>query len=91
MCMYNIALRDDLLRQTRQSFADDKKMNAWLQDQVEILLINYNAQQVAIRQKARAAVETMRNLSEQNGNAEMSLDDINREIKAVRQARRVMA
>lgn len=91
MCMYNIALRDDLLRQTRQSFADDKKMNAWLQDQVEILLINYNAQQAAIRQKARAAVETMRNLSEQNGNAEMSLDDINREIKAARQARRVMA
>jgi len=91
MCMYNIALRDDLLRQTRQSFADDKKMNAWLQDQVEILLINYNAQQAAIRQKARAAVETMRNLSEQNGNAEMSLDDINREIKAARQARRVIA
>lgn len=91
MCMYNIALRDDLLRQTRQSFADDKKMNAWLQNQVEILLINYNAQQAAIRQKARAAIEDMRNLSEQNGNAEMSLDDINREIKAARQARRVMA
>ncbi len=90
MCMYNITLRDDLLRQTRQSFADDKKMNAWLQNQVEILLINYNAQQAAIRQKARAAIEAMRNQSERNGNAEMSLDDINREIQEARQARRAM-
>lgn len=91
MCMYNITLRDDLLRQTRQSFADDKKMNAWLQNQVEILLINYNAQQAAIRQKARAAIEAMRSQSERNGNAEMSLEDINREIQEARQARRVMA
>lgn len=91
MCMYNIALRDDLLRQTRQSFADDNKMNAWLQNQVEILLINYNAQQAAIRQNARAAITAMRDQSERNGNAEMSLDDINREIKEARQARRVIA
>ena len=91
MCMYNIALRDDLLRQTRQSFADDNKMNAWLQNQVEILLINYNAQQAEIRQRARAAIEAMRSQSELNGNAEMALEDINREIKEARQARRVVA
>ena len=90
MCTYNIALRDDLLRQTRQSFADDKKMDTWLQNQVELLLINYITQQNAIRQRARAAIEAMRDQSERNGNSKMSLEDINREIQETRQARRVM-
>ena len=50
-----------------------------------------NSQQAAVRQRARAAVEAMRNQSEQNGNSGMSLEDINREIQQARQARRVMA
>lgn len=44
-----------------------------------------NAEQKAIRQRARSAVEAMRNQSELNGNADMSLEDINREIQQVRQ------
>ena len=89
MCMYKIALNDDLLRQTRMSFASEERMNAWLRQQVEILLTNYNAQQKIIRQKARVAIEAMRNQSAQNGNSEMSLEDINREIRESRTARRV--
>jgi len=88
MCMYRIAVNDELLQRTRQSFADDRRMDAWLQQQVEALLLNYNARQAAIRQRARAAVEAMRNQSEENGNAHMSLEDINREIQQTRQARR---
>ena len=90
MCMYKIAVNDELLQRTRQTFADERRMDAWLQQQVEALLLNYNAQQTAIRQKARAAVEAMRNQSELNGNSGMSLEDINREIQQARQARRVM-
>ena len=86
--MYRIAVNDELLQRTRQSFADDRRMDAWLQQQVEALLLNYNARQAAIRQRARAAVEAMRNQSEENGNAHMSLEDINREIQQTRQARR---
>lgn len=48
-------------------------------------------EQDAIRQRARIAIEAMRNQSEQCGNADMSLEDINREIQLSRQARRVMA
>lgn len=91
MCMYKIALNDELLQRTRQTFADERRMDAWLQQQVEALLRSYNAEQEAIRQRARSAVEAMRNQSELNGNAAMSLEDINREIQQVRQARRVMA
>lgn len=91
MCMYKIALNDDLLQQTRRSFADEARMDAWLRQQVEILLLNYNAQQEAIRQRARAAIEAMRTQSEQNGNADMSLEEINREIQEARQARRTKA
>ena len=91
MCMYKIALNDELLQRTRQTFANQRLMDAWLQQQVEALLMSHNAEQEAIRQRARSAVEAMRNQSEQNGNAYMSLDDINREIQQVRQARRVMA
>ncbi len=91
MCMYMIALNDELLQRTRQTFVDEKRMDAWLQQQVEALLMNYNAEQDAIRQRARIAIEAMRNQSEQNGNADMSLEEINREIQYSRQARRVMA
>ena len=66
-------------------------MDAWLRQQVELLLLNYNAQQQAIRERARAAVEAMRNQSEQNGNSGMSLEDINREIQESRRARRTGA
>jgi len=47
--------------------------------------IALNTEQDIIRQRARSAVEAMRNQSELNGNAAMSLEDINREIQQVRQ------
>jgi len=87
--MYNLALNDELVRRTRQSFANDTDMTAWLQRQVEALLIEYNTTQQTIRRKAREAVEIMRNISEQNGNSEMTLEDINREIQLSREARKI--
>ena len=89
MCMYNLALNDELVRDTRQSFANDKEMTIWLQSQVEALLIEYNRTQQAIKRKARKAIEMMRTISENNGNSEMTLDDINREIQLAREARKV--
>lgn len=89
MCMYNLALNDELVRDTRQSFANDKEMTIWLQSQVEALLIEYNSTQQAIKRKARKAIEMMRTISENNGNSEMTLDDINREIQLAREARKV--
>ena len=88
MCMYKIALNDDLLQQTRMSFADEARMDAWLRQQVELLLREYNARQEAIRARARAAIKAMRDQSEENGNSEMSLEDINREILETRKTRR---
>ena len=84
--MYNLALNDELVRRTRQSFANETDMTAWLQRQVEALLIEYNTTQQTVRSKAREAVEIMRNISEQNGNSEMTLEDINREIQLAREA-----
>ena len=40
------------------------------------------------RARAREAIEAMRRQSEENGNATMSLDDINDEIRMARQARK---
>ena len=90
MCMYKLALNDELVQRTRMSFANETDMTAWLQRQVEALMIEYNTKQQTIRRKARAAVEVMREISEQNGNSEMTLEDINREIQQERQARKVM-
>ena len=90
MCMYKLALNDELVQRTRMSFASETDMTAWLQRQVEALMIEYNTKQQTIRRKARAAVEVMREISEQNGNSEMTLEDINREIQQARQARKVM-
>ena len=39
MCMYNLSLDEELVQRTRQSFANETDMTAWLQRQVEALLI----------------------------------------------------
>lgn len=88
MCMYNLALNDELVRRTRQSFANEDDMKAWLQRQVEALMIEYNTSQQMVRRNARAAIAAMRRQSELNGNAEMSLQDINTEIQQVRLERK---
>ena len=82
--MYKLTLNDDLVRQTRKTFSDETLMAVWLRQQVEALMIERNAKQQAIRQNARAAVEEMRNISEQNGNADMTLEEINSEIQQAR-------
>ena len=88
MCMYNISLRDELVMQARQSFASESAMTLWLQQQVEAVLVSFNASQQAARQKARQAIEAMRRQSEQNGNDAMTLDDINNEIRQAMAARK---
>ena len=86
--MYNISLRDELVTQARQSFANESAMTLWLQQQVEAVLVSFNASQQAARQKARQAIEAMRRQSEQNGNDAMTLDDINNEIRQARAVRK---
>ncbi len=88
MCIYNITLNDELLNETRRSFASKTAMDAWLQQQVEAMLMSYNASQQAIRQNARQAIAAMRKQSEENGNAAMTLDEINSEIRQARQNRK---
>ena len=87
MCIYNISLNDELVRQTRQSFASDALMTSWIQQQLEALLTDFNARQQNTRKKARQAIEAMRRQSELNGNNTMTLDDINDEILKARAAR----
>ena len=88
MCIYNITLNDELVKETRQLFADETTMDAWLQQQVEALLKDFNARQAA-KARARQAIAAMRRQSEENGNADMTLDEINNEIRLARQARKV--
>ena len=87
MCMYNLTLNDELVQRTRRSFANETDMTAWLQRQVEALLIEYNTSQQTVRRNARAAIASMRRISELNGNSEMTLEDINDEIRQARQVR----
>ena len=53
MCMYKLSLNDELVQRTRKSFASDTDMTAWLQRQVEFLLMEYNKTQLAINRKAQ--------------------------------------
>jgi len=86
--MYNIKLDDNLISETRQRFADEQSMNNWLQHQVESLLIEFNISHQTVRDNARKAIENMRIKSEQNGNSQMSIDDINHEICLSRLAKK---
>lgn len=86
--MYNIKLDDNLISETRQRFADEQSMNNWLQHQIESLLIEFNISHQTVRDNARKAIENMRIKSEQNGNSQMSIDDINHEIRLSRLAKK---
>lgn len=52
----------------------------------EALFLRVEAEQRQAR--AREAIQAMRRQSEENGNATMSLDDINNEIRMARQAKK---
>ena len=41
MCSYNITLDDTLVEEVRSSFADDKALEQWLQQQMEALLRDF--------------------------------------------------
>ena len=84
MCSYNITLSDTLVEKVRPSFADDNALQLWLQQQMEELLLNLYIRQEA-NNRARRAVAAMHQQSENNGNSEMTLEEINAEIRQARQ------
>ncbi|MBQ9587464.1 MAG: hypothetical protein IJK36_02530 [Bacteroidales bacterium] len=57
----------------------------WLADR---LFESAKADDIAILAQARKAIDEMRQQSEDNGNSEMTLDEINAEILAARHARK---
>ena len=83
MCSYNITLSDTLVEKIRPTFADDKALEQWLQQQMEDLLLNLYLRQET-RNRARKAIAAMRQQSENNGNSEMTLEEINAEIRQAR-------
>ncbi len=87
MCTYNITLNDALVNETRRSFASEAAMDTWLQQQVEALLVTFNARQAA-KARARKAIDAMRRQSEENGNAQLSLEEINNEIRLTRETKK---
>jgi hypothetical protein len=89
MCTYNITLNDTLVEQVRDSFDDEQALERWLQEQMELALLQlYNNQRQAVLSKARQTIEDMRQHSEENGNSEMTLDKINEEIRQARLERK---
>lgn len=41
MCTYNISISDAVIDDIRPAFADDDALSRWLQQQMELLLIQY--------------------------------------------------
>ena len=41
MCTYNISISDEVIDDVRPAFADEDSLSRWLQQQVEMLLIQY--------------------------------------------------
>lgn len=87
MCSYNITLSDTLVEKVRPSFSDDNTLELWLQQQIEDLLLNLYQRQEA-QKHARKAIAAMRQQSEDNGNSELTLEEINAEIRRARQERK---
>ncbi len=89
MCTYNITLNDTLVEQVRNSFEDEHALERWLQEQMELALLQlYNSQRQAVLSKARQTIDAMRQHSEENGNSKLTLDEINEEIRQARLGRK---
>ncbi len=89
MCTYNITLNDTLVEQVRNSFEDEQALERWLQEQMELALLQlYNSQRQAVLSKARQTIDAMRQHSEENGNSKLTLDEINEEIRQARLERK---
>ena len=89
MCTYSLKLDDSLVDQVRPSFSDDIALQRWLEEQLEHVLRQYYAKErQTVLRKAREAIEAMRQQSELNGNSELTLDEINEEIRQSREARK---
>ena len=41
MCTYNISISDEVMDDVRPAFADEDSLSRWLQQQMELLLIQY--------------------------------------------------
>ena len=41
MCTYNISISDEVIDDVRPAFADEDSLSRWLQQQMELLLIQY--------------------------------------------------
>lgn len=89
MCTYSIKLDDSLVDQVRPSFSDDIALQRWLEEQLEYVLRQfYTKERQETLRKAREAIEAMRQQSELNGNSELTLNEINEEIRLSREARK---
>ena len=80
--METMQLRAELFREMNPLLDSDEM----LRKMIVYVRSLFATQQSA--QKARQAIEAMRLQSEQNGNADMTLDDINEEIRQARAARK---
>ena len=87
MCTINLNLDETLVEKVRSSFADDQALTLWLQQQMVELLLDYSSRQ-EMRSRARKAILAMRQQSESNGNSELTLEEINEEIRQARQERK---
>ncbi|MBR6160401.1 MAG: hypothetical protein IKQ75_00870 [Bacteroidales bacterium] len=82
-------MNDTLVEQVRNSFEDEQALERWLQEQMELALLQlYNSQRQAVLSKARQTIDAMRQHSEENGNSKLTLDEINEEIRQARLGRK---
>lgn len=79
-------IRAELFRQMNPMLDSDEMMRKMIAYAKSLFAAQQQEQESA--QKARQAIEAMRRQSEQNGNAAMTLDDINEEIRQARAARK---
>ena len=84
--METMQLRAELFREMNPLLDSDEMLRKMIAYVRSLFATQQSSQQPA--QRARQAIEAMRQQSEQNGNASMTLDDINEEIRQARAARK---
>ena len=88
MCSYNITLDDTLVQKAKPSFADDKALKKWLQQQIEWLLIEQiEAQSGATPPYQYTEEEAIQRVIQATAEAEsgvgcLSLDEFKKQVRS---------
>ena len=63
MCTYNISVSDSLMEEIRPAFPNEEAVERWLQQQMNIILLEFASKQKSVAAKSRTLSQRLRGIA----------------------------